>query len=120
MLKIYHRFKEIHTMKPVKHILFTIVALSLVSFFAASHVGAHGETNDFYAGQKAGLMQVQKDTNYEQCSLRFGNVDHEAKTASGQHVAQLMADKQSDDFIKGFRVAYERKWKLHLDTNCGE
>ncbi len=103
-------------MKTVRNIVYTAIVLSLVSFFAATHVGA--KTTDFYVGEKAGMAQVTKDAKNEQCSLRFSNIDHEAKVASAEHVERLVSEGKSMDYVEGFRSGYERKWKLYLDVNC--
>ena len=105
-------------MKIFKLTFYTTITFILVSLFAVSPVIGHGMSSDFYSGQKAGIEQVGKDNKFGTCMIGFNSLDNELEKARGYHVAKLMSDDRSDDYIKGFKAGYERTWQTRLDINC--
>ena len=106
-------------MKNIKNLILAASALLLVALFTMAPAGAYDKTNDFYQGQKAGFAMALDDTAVKNCIVGFESIENLAREGSAQYINKLVDQDRSDDYIKGFRMAYESNFARQVDTNCG-
>ena len=114
-------------MKNYKNIAYTVIALSLMSFFAASQILAEGykrsendrimpktnapvftmKTNisDYTNGENTGAQVASEN---QSCPVPGVRSNQEANIARDQYVDSHMYAGLSNDFVNGFWKGYER------------